>query len=148
MMGPLMQRAAKLSDLDRLEQLWLHAVANSHPSLPRQFWLDRIGLFRTDCSNAKRCRVFTGRHSAVAEAFITVTGDDRIAYLCVSPLFSGCGIATNLLTEATRDIPKLQAQVLRENLRTRYFLQRQGFKEQERDYRAEFGQHLILMGCG
>ncbi|WP_226643864.1 GNAT family N-acetyltransferase [Microbulbifer variabilis] len=140
-----MFRAAKHSDLIRMEQLWLHAVANSHPSLPRQFWLNRLGEFRRDCRRSNQCLVFTGRHSAVAEAFITIVDNNRVAHLCVSPLFTGCGIGTRLLTSVGRGRSQLQAQVFRENLRTRYFLQKHGFVEIRRGYNAEYGQHQILM---
>ncbi|MFA0809681.1 GNAT family N-acetyltransferase [Microbulbifer epialgicus] len=142
-----MIRKAELRELDRLEQLWLHAAVNSHPSLPRQFWLDHAAQFRRDCRQANRCLVFTGRHSAVAEAFITLLDGDRIAYLCVSPIFSGCGIGSNLIAAASEGKSQLLAQVLRENLRTRYFLQKHGFVETERSYNAEYGQHLIQMCC-
>ncbi|BBM01290.1 hypothetical protein [Microbulbifer sp. GL-2] len=142
-----MIRKAEFKELDRLEQLWLHAAANSHPSLPRQFWIDHVVQFRRDFRQASLSLVFTGRHSAVAEAFIALLGQDRIAYLCVSPLFSGCGIGASLITAAGRGKPLLQAQVLRENLRTRYFLQKHGFVETERSYNTEYGQHLIQMCC-
>ncbi|WHI51240.1 GNAT family N-acetyltransferase [Microbulbifer sp. MLAF003] len=140
-----MIRKAELKELDRLEQLWLHATANSHPSLSRQFWLDHVAQFRRDCRQASLCLVFTGRHNAVAEAFITLLDRDRIAYLCVSPIFSGCGIGASLLSAAGKGRLQLQTEVLRENLRTRYFLQKQGFVETGRRYIAEYGQHLIQM---
>lgn len=142
-----MIRKAEFKELDRLEQLWLHAAANSHPSLPRQFWIDHVAQFRLDFRQASLCLVFTGRHSAVAEAFITLLEQGRIAYLCVSPLFSGCGIGASLITIAGHGKPLLHTQVLRENLRTRYFLQKHGFVETERSYDTEYGQHLIQMCC-
>ncbi|WP_444920570.1 GNAT family N-acetyltransferase [Microbulbifer sp. CnH-101-G] len=142
-----MIRKAELKELDRLEQLWLHAVTHSHPSLPRQFWLQRRGEFRRDCRRSNQCLVFTGRHSAVAEAFITLVDTDKIAHLCVSPLFTGCGIGASLLKAVAVGRKQLQAQVYRENLRTRYFLQKHGFVETRRGYNAEYGQHQILMSC-
>ncbi|WP_444910885.1 GNAT family N-acetyltransferase [Microbulbifer sp. TRSA005] len=143
-----MIRMAELKELDRLEQLWLHAVTNSHPSLPRQFWLQHRSEFRRDCRRSNQCLVFTGRHSAVAEAFITLVDRDNIAHLCVSPLFTGCGIGATLLQAVARGCKQLQAQVFRENLRTRYFLQKHGFVETQRGYNAEYGQHQIFMSCG
>ncbi|WP_444943238.1 GNAT family N-acetyltransferase [Microbulbifer sp. ZKSA006] len=140
-----MLRAAERSDLNRLEQLWLHAAVHSHPSLSRHFWLNHSRLFRSEQRDCKRCIVFTDRHAAVAEAFITITVDNRLAYLCVSPLFSSCGIGARLMSAASRGLPELRAELLRENLRTRYFLQRHGFVESARDYRAEYGQHMLLM---
>ncbi|WHI44837.1 GNAT family N-acetyltransferase [Microbulbifer sp. JMSA004] len=140
-----MLRAVKDTDLDRLEQLWLHSAAHSHPSLPRQFWLDRSHQFRLDHQGSKRCIVFTDRHAAVAEAFITITKNYRLAYLCVSPLFSNCGIGAQLISKASRGLPRLQAELLRENLRTRYFLQKHGFVESDRHYEAEYGQHILVM---
>ncbi|GAB2892320.1 hypothetical protein GCM10027180_23050 [Microbulbifer echini] len=130
-----------------MEQLWLHAVANSHPSLPRQFWLNHLDEFRNDCRRSSQCLVFTSRHSAVAEAFITLLDRRKIAHLCVSPLFTGRGIGTRLIAGVSRGKPQLQAQVFRENLRTRYFLQRHGFIETRRIYNAEYGQHQIQMSC-
>ncbi|WP_157953834.1 GNAT family N-acetyltransferase [Microbulbifer sp. A4B17] len=140
-----MLRAVKDTDLDRLEQLWLHAAAHSHPSLSRRFWLDRRHQFRLDHLGSKSCIVFTDRHAAVAEAFITITKDGRLAYLCVSPLFSNRGIGAQLISKVSRGLPSLQAELLRENLRTRYFLQKHGFVERDRHYKAEYGQHMIVM---
>ncbi|WKD49906.1 GNAT family N-acetyltransferase [Microbulbifer spongiae] len=142
-----MIRKAEFKELDRLEQLWLHAAVSSHPSLPRAFWLNRVRQFRRECRRAGLCLVFTGRHPAVAEAFITVLDQDRLAHLCVSPLFAGCGIGASLVAAAGQGKTQLQTRVLRENLRTRYFLQRYGFVETGRCYCAEYGQSLILMRC-
>ncbi|WP_445355339.1 GNAT family N-acetyltransferase [Microbulbifer sp. EKSA008] len=142
-----MIRKAKLKELDRLEQLWLHASANSHPSIPRQFWVDRIAQFRKDCRSATQCLVYTDRNNAVAEAFITLLSDGTVTHLCVSPLFTGCGIGTNLISAIRDRRYPLKAEVLRENLRTRYFLQKHGFVEVERSYHVEYGQHSISMQC-
>ncbi|MFS1523685.1 hypothetical protein ACL7TT_06145 [Microbulbifer sp. 2304DJ12-6] len=142
-----MIRKAESKELDRLEQLWLHAAVSSHPSLPRGFWLERVHQFRRDCRRAGLCLVFTGRHPAVAEAFVTLLDQDRLAHLCVSPLFAGCGIGASLVAAAGHGKPQLQTRVLRENLRTRYFLQRYGFVETGRRHCVEYGQPLILMRC-
>ncbi|WP_091388059.1 GNAT family N-acetyltransferase [Microbulbifer marinus] len=142
-----MIRSANRTEFDRLEQLWLHASASAHPSLPHDYWRARVAMFRRGCRHADACLVYVERDGQPVEGFVTVVDGDRLECICVSPLVSGRGVGSALVAAAKRGRPQLQVEVLQENLGARYFLQQHGFVEVERRTDAGTGQVQLLMCC-
>lgn len=143
-----MIRTACRDEILRLQQLWLHAAASAHPSLPRDYWQKRAAAFRQHCRGADLCLVFRAADGEPADAFVSVSDGDWLRFLCVSPLVAGRGVGSRLLRAAARGRPQLQVAVLEENLGGRYFLQQHGFVEVERRASAEAGQAELHMCSG
>ncbi|AOS96377.1 putative acetyltransferase [Microbulbifer aggregans] len=122
----------------------MYTVVSAHPSLPRQYWQDRLCVFRRSCLGAEMCVVFASAKSKAADAFALVEPGNVLAWLCVSPAITGRGIGSSLMAVVKHDREQLHTWVLQENLWARYFLQEQGFVERERQPAAG-GQHRLLM---
>lgn len=140
-----MIRNANHADLERLEQLWLYSVITAHPNLPRHYWHARLQEFRRQCLGADRCLVYSEPGHCAADGFAVVARDRSLVFLCVTPALAGRGGGSELMRAAKLGRPQLQATLLQENLVGRYFLQRHGFVEVERQPSAATGLSEIVM---
>lgn len=156
-----MLRPLQEADIDRLLQLWLHLACSSHPSLPVKFWLDQgkalrreLGrpgraaqIGRRESGTARNHWVYTRPDGDIAEGLVTISDGRRLDAVFVSPMEQGHGVGSELVAQAKAGRVQLEARVLEENLRGRFFLQQQGFVEAERRFDDSAGQEEILMVC-
>ncbi|GAA5524618.1 peptidyl-lysine N-acetyltransferase YiaC [Microbulbifer aestuariivivens] len=140
-----MLRLASGRDLERLQQLWLFTVVHAHPSLPVEYWQQRLPEFRRCCLGAEACVVYQSALDSVADGFFTLCAGNALPWLCVNPGAVRRGAGSALITEAKRRRRKLHTWVLQDNLGARYFLQEQGFVERERQPAPAGDQHWISM---
>jgi ribosomal protein S18 acetylase RimI-like enzyme len=71
--------------------------------------------------------------------------DDTLGLLIVAPGAQGQGVGSELMSLAKRGRPQLHVSLLEENLRARYFCQKHGFVEMERQLCRDTGQEQLLM---
>ncbi|WP_105102602.1 GNAT family N-acetyltransferase [Microbulbifer pacificus] len=152
-----MLRPLQQSDVERLSQLWLHLACSSHPSLPVKFWMAQARILRRELSAKCRGRgvgsdgtshwVYTRPGSDVAEGLITISNNRRVETIFVSPGEQGHGVGSALMEQAKFGRVQLEACVLEENLRGRYFLQQHGFAETARKHNKAANQDEIYMNC-
>jgi len=158
-----MLRPLQESDIERLTQLWLHLACSSHPSLPVKFWMHQARALRGRLSAQQRAAkvpgpqgeepvvpnhwVYTRPGSSTAEGLVTISDNRRVETIFVSPGEQGHGVGSELMEQAKFGRLQLEAQVLEENLRGRYFLQQHGFAESGRTFNAAANQDEILMHC-
>ena len=159
-----MLRPLQESDIERLSQLWLHLACSSHPSLPVRFWMQQARALRGRLAAQQRAALSNRPHakgvlnganhwvyarpdSSTAEGLVTISSDSRVETIFVSPGEQGHGVGSELMEQAKFGRPQLEAQVLEENLRGRYFLQQHGFTETSRTFNAAANQDEILMTC-
>lgn len=152
-----MLRPLQQADVSRLLDLWFHVACNSHPSLPVHFWQQQKQSMRKRLQDALTRRdsgasgathwVYTLPGSDVAEGLITVTADDRVETVFVSPMVQRRGVGSALIGQAKFGKAQLEMTVLEENLGGRYFLQQHGFVEVSRSFRRAANQEELVMCC-
>lgn len=157
-----MLRPLQEPDIERLAQLWLHLACSHHPSLPVTFWMARAKELRRQLTAQHRARkalsndeipgtinhwVYTRPGSDTAEGLVTISNNLRVETIFVSPGEQGHGVGSELMEQAKFGRIQLEARVLEENLRGRYFLQQHGFAETERQFNQAANQDEIVMNC-
>ncbi|MBB5211766.1 GNAT family N-acetyltransferase [Microbulbifer hydrolyticus] len=78
---------------------------------------------------------------------MTISDNLRVETIFVSPGEQGHGVGSELMAQAKFGRMQLEARILEENLRGRYFLQQHGFSEAERQFNTAANQDEILMNC-
>lgn len=157
-----MLRPLQEPDIERLAQLWLHLACSNHPSLPVKFWMARAKELRRELTAQYRAQkavslgdnpdcmshwVYTRPGSDTAEGLVTIRDNQRVETIFVSPGEQGRGVGSELMEQAKFGRFQLEARVLEENLRGRYFLQQHGFAEIERQFNQAANQDEIVMNC-
>lgn len=154
-----MLRPLQESDVERLSQLWLHLACCAHPSLPISFWSAPARQLRRRLAAQCRHRLLHGDPSDIshwvyartakdlADGLVTITDNMLVETIFVSPTKQRHGVGSELMAQAKFGRPQLEAKVLEENLRGRYFLQQHGFVETARHFNQSANQDEIWMSC-
>ncbi len=111
-------------EMGRIMQIWLKANIEAHKHIGRDYWHEQYDAAR---EAIKTATTFVFESKGVVSAFISLSGDNQIFTLCVSPNLQQTGIGTRLLDALKGRYPCLSVSVFQDNECALKFFLNHGF---------------------